>query len=310
MWYPEKDTCGGDFADKMVIHDKEWSHATFVEKACEFAVLQKAARAPWYVVSHDANGSFTTRASCNVDAGRELFGDLVHHIPVFVKSVYKLGAGEQGVGCVIRRADGIQQMVAIRHSCEPNLTLVHGQTLTCAAKRQISAGEELTIDYSTLRDELMPHFACKCGTAHCRGVIISQPPMPRVVDLKLLRKLLRDRKRVVVEAKRALRASSSTSSSAAATPSEQSVSAAERTSEQDGVVASPKQDTPEVEAAVTKHTEVPPVDDRDTHLGGGSAAETQAAAPIGGPSSASGSGVVGSATSENPPLVKKRKFRR
>lgn len=65
---------------------------------------------------------------------------------------------------MVSRADGLHGAVAIRHSCEPNMHFVHGRTLMFASKRPINAGEELTVDYATIRDESMPHFACSCGT--------------------------------------------------------------------------------------------------------------------------------------------------
>lgn len=206
MWYP-KSTGEGDFADQAVTEDKQWTHETFVEKACRYALEQRKVREPWYVVSHDSHGHFTARASGTVEAGRALFGDAIHPIPVVAKALFKLGVADVGsnVGCVVRRADGIQQVVALRHSCEPNMSFIHGTTLTCAARRLINAGEELTIDYSTIRDVTMPTFACRCGTVGCRSVIVPHPPMPRSVDQKYLRKLLRERKEAALEARRARR---------------------------------------------------------------------------------------------------------
>jgi D-alanine-D-alanine ligase-like ATP-grasp enzyme len=206
MWYPQ--IAGeGDFADQMVVKDEKWTHETFVETACRYALEQQKLREPWYVVSHDSQGHFTARASATVEAGRALFGDAVHQIPVVAKALYKVGAEDIGsnIGCVVRRADGIQTVVALRHSCEPNMTFIHGSTMTCAARRQINAGEELSIDYSTIRDVSMPTFACRCGTVGCRNIIVPHPPMPRSVDHKYLRKLLRERKAAALEARRARR---------------------------------------------------------------------------------------------------------
>lgn len=206
MWYP-KIAGEGDFADQMVVKDATWNHETFVETACRYALEQQKLREPWYVVSHDSQGHFTARASETVEAGRALFGDAVHPIPVVAKALYKVGDADVGsnIGCVVRRADAIQTVVALRHSCEPNMTFIHGNTMTCAARRQINAGEELSIDYSTIRDVAMPTFPCRCGTSTCRNLIVAHPPMPRSVDLKLLRKLLRERKAAAAEARRARR---------------------------------------------------------------------------------------------------------
>ncbi|KAG5477055.1 hypothetical protein LSCM1_05395 [Leishmania martiniquensis] len=217
MWYSPKD--GGDFADVMVEGDPHWNHERFIANAVARALRDQAARKPWYFISHDRNGQFTTRASKTVAAGKCLFGDAVHPIPVVAKSLYKLGEEEPTVGCVICRGDGIHQAVALRHSCEPNMCFVHGRTLLFAAKRQISVGEELTVDYATLRDESMPHFVCSCGTENCRSVIFPMPAMPRTVEAKAMKRLLREKKRIWMkekadrEAEQILKKRSSSSSS-------------------------------------------------------------------------------------------------
>ncbi|GET89285.1 hypothetical protein, conserved [Leishmania tarentolae] len=194
MWYSPKD--GGDFADVMVEGDPHWNHERFISNAVARALRDQAARKPWYFISHDRNGQFSTRASKTVPAGKCLFGDAVHPIPVVAKSLYKLGEEEPTVGCVICRGDGIHHAVALRHSCEPNMVFVHGRTLLFAAKRQINVGEELTVDYATLRDESMPHFVCSCGTENCRSVIFPMPAMPRTVEAKTMKRLLREKKQV------------------------------------------------------------------------------------------------------------------
>ncbi|EPY32699.1 hypothetical protein STCU_02738 [Strigomonas culicis] len=199
MWYSEKD--GGDFADVMVRGDPTWNHERFLQNAISRALREQAARKPWYFISHDKHGQFSTRASRNVPAGKCLFGDAVHPIPVVSRALFKVGEDSPSVGCVVCRADGIHEAVAIRHSCEPNMQFVHGRTLLFAAKRNINVGEELTVDYATLRDEAMPHFACGCGTKNCRSVIFAVPAMPRTVEVKTMRKMLREKKRIWVKEK-------------------------------------------------------------------------------------------------------------
>jgi len=58
------------------------------------------------------------------------------------------------------------------HSCVPN-TAYDG--LNVNALRDIHAGEELTLDYTTFLDENMEPFECKCGHAECRGLIKGTP---------------------------------------------------------------------------------------------------------------------------------------
>lgn len=217
MWYAPKD--GGDFADVMVEGDPHWNHERFVANAVARALKEQAARKPWYFISHDRNGQFSTRASKTVPEGKCLFGDAVHPIPVVSKALYKLGEEEPTVGCVICRGDGIHHAVALRHSCEPNMQFVHGRTLLFAAKRQINVGEELTVDYATLRDESMPHFVCSCGTQNCRSVIFPMPATARSVEGKAMKRLLREKRRVWLKekadraAERILKKRSSSSSS-------------------------------------------------------------------------------------------------
>jgi uncharacterized protein len=63
--------------------------------------------------------------------------------------------------------DGV--MMRVNHSCEPNVGM--GGNILLVSMRDISAGEELTIDYALFLAD--PGFAmeCRCGTAVCRGVV-------------------------------------------------------------------------------------------------------------------------------------------
>jgi D-alanine-D-alanine ligase-like ATP-grasp enzyme len=54
------------------------------------------------------------------------------------------------------------------HSCDPN-TAYKG--LNLVALRPISAGEELTMDYTYLLDENSETFDCQCGAPNCRKII-------------------------------------------------------------------------------------------------------------------------------------------
>ncbi len=54
------------------------------------------------------------------------------------------------------------------HSCDPN-TAFDG--LNVFAIKNVSAGEELTLDYAQFLDENMESFDCRCGSLKCRGEI-------------------------------------------------------------------------------------------------------------------------------------------
>jgi D-alanine-D-alanine ligase-like ATP-grasp enzyme len=61
-----------------------------------------------------------------------------------------------------------EQWRPINHSCEPNAWL---DGLDVVARLDIAAGAEITLDYATFYNELMPDFECGCGEARCRGTI-------------------------------------------------------------------------------------------------------------------------------------------
>jgi len=52
------------------------------------------------------------------------------------------------------------------HSCDPNTEFIG---LNMVARRDIRAGEELTVDYATFYDSHMTPFDCDCGSPNCRG---------------------------------------------------------------------------------------------------------------------------------------------
>ena len=55
------------------------------------------------------------------------------------------------------------------HSCDPNTSF---DGLNEIAIKNISKGEELTLDYAEFLDENMEPFQCQCGSPQCRGLII------------------------------------------------------------------------------------------------------------------------------------------
>ena len=58
----------------------------------------------------------------------------------------------------------------INHCCEPNLVArIVKQHILYVSRRDIRAGEELTVDYHF--DKKVEKVICKCGAAKCRGTI-------------------------------------------------------------------------------------------------------------------------------------------
>lgn len=73
----------------------------------------------------------------------------------------------------------------INHSCEPNCeVIIDGGRLFVEAARTIRPGEEIVYDYKITRSasdppELERIFACRCGTAACRGTMLEPRKKPR-----------------------------------------------------------------------------------------------------------------------------------
>ena len=55
------------------------------------------------------------------------------------------------------------------HSCDSNLWMQ--DELTVAARRDIPAGEELTLDEALISDDPGWTMACRCGASVCRGTV-------------------------------------------------------------------------------------------------------------------------------------------
>jgi D-alanine-D-alanine ligase len=56
----------------------------------------------------------------------------------------------------------------LNHSCEPTAWL---QGLDVVARLPLRRGDEITIDYATYCNELLPMFECRCGAGSCRGTV-------------------------------------------------------------------------------------------------------------------------------------------
>jgi D-alanine-D-alanine ligase-like ATP-grasp enzyme len=177
MFYEPK--IGGDFADVMVKYDKEWNHNDFVRAQIEAALKQRDARLPWWGHSYNSSRVFSTRAMRGAAAGQRVFGDAVRPVPVWCRLMKRLGDADARPGCMIQRADDKQTMITVKHSCNPNLRLLHGPATELIADRPIRKNEHLTFDYATVRDEAMAPFRCHCGEPNCRKTIAPQLPQVR-----------------------------------------------------------------------------------------------------------------------------------
>lgn len=69
--------------------------------------------------------------------------------------------------------DNLNELCFINHSCNSNLARIGG--LVYVVKRDIAAGEEITLDYAPLvSDHDDWKMSCACGSPDCRKVITSR----------------------------------------------------------------------------------------------------------------------------------------
>jgi SET domain-containing protein len=89
-------------------------------------------------------------------------------------------------GLVIDGAQGGSDARFVNHSCDPNCEIiVSRRRVFIHALRDIAAGDELTYDYwyttdeSYTMDDLRRIYACRCGSANCRGTLARPPKRPK-----------------------------------------------------------------------------------------------------------------------------------
>lgn len=85
--------------------------------------------------------------------------------------------------------------VFINHSCDPNAGLYN--LVEVRALRQIRAGEEVRIDYSTTMSEKRWTMVCRCGHDGCRGTIgdfhdLPAPLQERYLALGIVQPFIRE----------------------------------------------------------------------------------------------------------------------
>ena len=175
--YPLEEAAGT--ADLILMH-QPWGHREFFEKIIK-AALKRQARAHknWHVTldSKSRYGMYALediKAGALIDAHEEQ-----PHVLVREKQVRKNWNAEQQQWfseyaypltdeVFVSWSPDPEHWKPINHSCDPNAWL---EGMNMVARRDISAGEEITMDYATFYNERMADFACHCGATECRGII-------------------------------------------------------------------------------------------------------------------------------------------
>lgn len=166
-------------ADLVLLNDPG-GHAGFIELIFRAALTrQRLLRPKWFVRYYPERGNalYARRA---ISAGEVILPlEMRPHTLVSISSVQQTWEPEQqqlfarhayplSDEVWVMPSDNPAEWTPINHSCDPN---AWWSGLDIVARRPISEGEEITLDYATFHNELMPEFACTCQTPNCRKII-------------------------------------------------------------------------------------------------------------------------------------------
>jgi hypothetical protein len=76
-----------------------------------------------------------------------------------------------------RHISGTRYIGYLSHGCDPNAGLDMAN-FALVARRDITPGEIVTIDYADTEDQLHRQFACVCAATNCRGWITGRHEAP------------------------------------------------------------------------------------------------------------------------------------
>jgi len=176
LYYPPADAGG---ADLCLAHDPA-GHEGFTRNVVEAALRRHARRQRGWEVRPGPDGRHGLHATRETRQGEPLvvFDGEPHDL--LTRSRVEHDMKEPRRSWHLRHARPLSDELLvtwgrdpetwkpIRHSCDPS---AWWQGLDVVARRALMPGDEITLDYATFHDELMPAFDCACGTPDCRGTI-------------------------------------------------------------------------------------------------------------------------------------------
>jgi D-alanine-D-alanine ligase len=172
-----KDECTADTIMRLT---PDWSKTKFMQFLVEHALerQRKFHAKNAYVVKYSSERGFSLHASRALKAGDMVYSDEEASLRLITRSYaasswsskemqsFDAYAWPVGEGVFAIWDQDSSKWKPINHSCDPN-TWMSG--LQVRARRDIAAGEELTLDYATFEPE-HPAFECWCGAGEglCR----------------------------------------------------------------------------------------------------------------------------------------------
>jgi D-alanine-D-alanine ligase-like ATP-grasp enzyme len=176
VYYPASDPGS---ADLCLLHDPA-GHVGFTRALLDAAMRRPTRRDRLFEIRSDGNGGYGHFATRPIPAGEPIvvFEETPHTL--VTRSRVERCWGERDLSWFRRYAWPITDEVwvtwsrnpeewrPINHSCEPNAWI---RGLDVVARTDIRPDEEITLDYATFYNELMPSFRCECGASTCRRTI-------------------------------------------------------------------------------------------------------------------------------------------
>lgn len=176
VYYPASDAGSADFA---LLHDPR-GHQGFTDLLLRSALARRARAARPWTVRPSGDGGYGLLATRAITTGETVVAYEGTPHTLVTRSHVEAMWDDRHKEWFRRYAWPLSDEVyvtwdpdpeawrPVNHSCDPNTWL---DGLDLIARRDIRAGEELTVDYATFTNEIMPAFRCACGAAGCRGTV-------------------------------------------------------------------------------------------------------------------------------------------
>ena len=168
-----------DSADRILLEHPE-GHRGFLERIFKAALArQKRLRAKWFV-RYSSESGYALFARQAIAASEVILPLEKRPHTLVSRSFIQQTCSPEQLQLFARNAypitdelwvalsDHPDKWTPINHSCDPN---AWWEGLDVTARRAIAVGEEITLDYATFHNELMPEFHCSCQSPECRKII-------------------------------------------------------------------------------------------------------------------------------------------
>jgi D-alanine-D-alanine ligase-like ATP-grasp enzyme len=176
LFYPPGDEGSADF---ILLNDPA-GHRGFVDTILRTALQRHSKQIRKWEIRKGRDGHYGMYAVRSVEAGAiiEQYEEQPHVLVSKSHVLKHWNATQQALFAryaypltdeiYVMWSDDPLQWKPMNHSCDPNTWL---DGLNLVARRRITAGEQIAIDYATFSNESLEQFRCNCGAKDCRGLV-------------------------------------------------------------------------------------------------------------------------------------------